>query len=330
LASRLGMLVSDSRVLETTRRVDAVVFDKTGTITWGDFSVLYVPPQDLRLLAAVEAGSEHPLGRAVAARAKAERLAVNPAADIQVVKGQGVRGTVDGQAVEIGTRRFVGESHRRFEQDAAEWEARGCTVAFYAVEGVVQGFLAFGDRLRDDAKPLVDRLRARGIRTLVVSGDSVATTAWMASRVGADECHAEVQPDEKAQLIERLRTEGHIVAMVGDGINDAPALASADLGIALGSGADVAMKAASVVLMHNRLGRVIEIFDMASRTIRVVKQNLFWAFFYNSAGITLAVAGILNPIVAAAGMVLSSTSVVANSYRLTRTPVLRLARRPPT
>ena len=171
--------------------------------------------------------------------------------------------------------------------------------------------------LREDASRLVSALARRAVRALLVSGDSQATTEWVGAAIGA-EAHGEVLPDGKAALVASLQRAGLRVVMVGDGINDAPALATADLGIALGSGTDIAMKAAAVVLVRHDLMRVIETIDLGAEALRVVRQNLFWAFFYNSAGITLAVTGVLNPIVAALGMVLSSLSVIGNSYRLTR------------
>ncbi|MEW5983243.1 MAG: cation-translocating P-type ATPase [Acidobacteriota bacterium] len=317
-ASRLGILVGDSRALETVDQIDTVVLDKTGTVTWGEFALTGGSTGHLALLAAVEACSEHPLGRAVVARARQTGLAVDVAREVQVIKGQGISGTVNGRRITIGSRRLVSPDDQHLLSEAAGWERQGGTVSYFAIDGTSHGWLGFGDRIREDAADLVARLKARRIRTLIVSGDSCATTAWVASRIGVDDYRADVLPEGKAALVSGLQAEGRSVAMVGDGINDAPALAVARLGIALGSGTDIAMKAASAVLMHNRLGRVIEIFDLSRRTMLVIRQNLFWAFFYNTAGIGLAVAGLLNPIVAAAGMVLSSASVVGNSYRLSR------------
>jgi P-type E1-E2 ATPase len=201
---------------------------------------------------------------------------------------------------------------------AAGWQDQGLTVVFVAVDGAPGGVLALGDPLRAEAAALVAGLRRRGIRTILLSGDARAATSHTGARLGVDECLGEVPPAGKAEAIRRLQAGGTVVAMVGDGVNDAPALAAADLGIALGSGADLAMHAAPVVLLGDSLLRVEEIFQLALRAQRVVRQNLFWAFGYNVAGIALAMTGRLNPILAAGAMVLSSLSVIGNSLRLGR------------
>jgi heavy metal translocating P-type ATPase len=343
-ASRRGILVSDSRVLETVRRVDVAILDKTGTVTEGDFRVVGIAPEaateSLAAVASIESYSEHPLGRAVARRAAELDLSLPPARDISIHKGMGISGVVAGSRIWIGNRRLMrecgGAIATHLESRAAAWEARGHTVAFFASEGTAIGAIAMGDSVRPDAARLVEDLRRRGIHTALISGDARSTTTSIASAIGVDDHQSEALPDEKLQCIRRYQAAGKIVAMLGDGINDAPALAAADLGIALGSGADLAMHAASVVLMTPALDRVTEVFDLAGDTLRVVKRNLFWAFFYNTAGITLAIAGILTPILAAAAMVLSSLSVIGNSLRLSRRfapPKVRQttpsARRPP-
>jgi P-type E1-E2 ATPase len=184
------------------------------------------------------------------------------------------------------------------------------------VDGTCAGALAFGDRPRPEATAVIAELRARGVRTVLLSGDAIATTERIARAVGVDAFVGEVSPSEKAEAVRRFQAQGKVVAMVGDGINDAPALAAADLGIAMGSGADLAMHAAPVVLMRDSLARITRVFRLATLTLRVLKQNLFWAFFYNTAGISLAMTGVLNPILAAGAMVLSSLSVIGNSMRL--------------
>ena len=308
-ASRRGILVSDARVLETVRQINMVVLDKTGTVTDGNFRLLDADDDALPALAAVERYSEHPLGRAVVAYAEQRGIEIPAAADIEVRKGLGISGEVGGVRVAIGSSRFL--------QNEATEVGDGRTAAFWRV-GDRTGALVFGDALRPDAAALVASLRGRGVRTSIVSGDSKETVAWAAKSIGADEYRAEALPGEKADIVREYQCGGRAVAMVGDGVNDAPALAAANLGIALGSGADLAMQAAPVVLMKPSLERVIEVFELAHFTRRVVSQNLFWAFFYNAAGITLAVTGLLNPILAAAAMVLSSLSVIANSSRLNR------------
>jgi len=359
-ASRRGVLFRDSEVLETVRKIDAVVLDKTGTATEGTFSVLdfalcknasrnpvlagaigleseeavsagesgayafaEARAEALSLVASLEQYSEHLLGRSLVTLAKREDVAVTDVSEIGVLKGRGITGTVERRQVFIGNRRLLEERGVALPEDIEDrsqrCESEGKTVSFFGWDGELHGLVAFGDRIRSEATALVTQLKAKGISVHVVSGDSKMTTAWAAATIGADHYRAEVLPEEKAEFVKDLQSRGSLVAMVGDGINDAPALAQADLGIAMGSGTDIAMKAAAVVLMKSSLDKVPEIFALASKTIRVVRQNLFWAFFYNALGITLAIAGLLNPILAAGAMLLSSVSVVVNSMRLTRT-----------
>ena len=316
-ASRRGILVADGRVLETVRRVDLVILDKTGTLTHGDFRLLEVDGDALPALAAVERFSEHPLGRAIVDRARQAGLELPPACNTKVFKGLGITGEAGGLPVTIGNRRFFEMLPADLEVKARQHEEAGLTVAFWKI-GDTHGLLAFGDTLRPEAQSLVKTLHGRGIRTAIVSGDGDATVAWTARAAGADEFRAEALPAQKAEIVRGYQTAGLTVAMVGDGVNDAPALAAADLGIALGSGADLAMQAAPVVLMQPSLDRVAEVIDLARFTRRIVAQNLFFAFVYNAAAIMLAITGILNPILAAAAMVLSSLSVIGNSMRINR------------
>ncbi|MEW6128583.1 MAG: cation-translocating P-type ATPase [Acidobacteriota bacterium] len=356
-ASRSGILVSDSRVLETIRKVDVVILDKTGTITEGNFALLdfdiqpetvmlenFIPTIALQLqnslqppvsenlsdgifkthylpmLAGLERCSEHPLGRAVINYAEHENIDITEAREVQIHKGLGITGKISNKRIFIGNRKLAESEARlsgsQFLESANQWERQGRTVAFFGWQGAIKGVLAFGDQVKPEARQVVNDLRARGIKTLIVSGDAQDTTAWITKQVGADEFIAEALPDDKTQVIERLQQQGKVVAMIGDGINDAPALAKADLGIAVGSGADLAMRAAAMVLMSNSLTKVIEAFEISRKTWRVVRQNLFWAFVYNTLSISLAVTGVLNPLLAAAAMLLSSLSVIGNSQRL--------------
>ncbi len=362
-ASRHGILVRDGHVLETLRKVDTVILDKTGTVTEGKFSLLEfvacrrfcaepvlagvapsgqatmldsavspsVPSDDetLPLLASLEQYSEHPLAKAVADFARQQRLTMHDATSVEIHKGRGITGVVGEKNVFVGNRRLTRELgiwiDEAAEQQASQWEEQGKTVSFLGWNGELRTLAAFGDRLKPEAVDLVMELKRRGLDVHLVSGDARATTKWIASCVGSDSYECEVLPEEKAGVVRRLQEQGAVVAMVGDGINDAPALAQADLGIAMGSGADVAMKAAAVVMMNNSLHKVLDVFALSQKTMRIVRQNLFWAFFYNTAGITLAVAGILNPIMAASAMLLSSLSVVGNSMRLARSEKLRPA-----
>ncbi len=329
-ASRHGILIRDSRVLETIRKVDGVLFDKTGTVTEGRFSLLdaIVPAGDgtrfredaLPRLASLERFSEHPLGRAVVEAARCAGLPLAEPAETEIHKGLGITGRVEAARVFIGNRRLAEREaaapSAEIDLRAREWERSGSTVAFFGWDGAVRGAMAFGDRIRPDAPAVIEALRARGIGAHLLSGDARETTAHAAAAVGADDFIAEALPDDKIRAIRERQMRGEVVAMIGDGINDAPALAQADLGIAVGSGADIAMNAASIVLMTDSLGKVLEVFDHAGKTWRIVRQNLFWAFFYNTLGISLAATGILNPIFAAVAMLLSSLSVIGNSMRL--------------
>jgi heavy metal translocating P-type ATPase len=333
-ASRRGILVSDNRVLETIQDVDVVVLDKTGTVTCGDFTVLEVVAcpvfamaqgpygvagqELLSAVASLEMYSEHPLGRAIVWHARELNLALSPAVDVEIRKGMGIIGVVDGRRIVAGNRRMMADLRPNLDIDAraSEWEMQGHTVAFVGWDGDVTGAVALGDRVRPEAAKLVSELKNRGIQTTLISGDAPATTAAMASAIGVDSFRAGVLPEGKLEAIRALQATGKTVAMVGDGVNDAPALAMANLGIALGSGADLAMQAAPIVLMTPALDRVLDVFELSQATLRVVRQNLFWAFFYNAVGITLAMTGILTPILAAGAMVLSSVSVIGNSRRL--------------
>lgn len=304
-ASHRGVLVSDSRVLETIRNVDTVVLDKTGTATAGELTLLEVTGDTSRMaeLAAVEACSEHPLAKVVVAAYGNGLRAV----EINVQTGTGISGIVNGVDYFIGNRRMA--------KQLPACSVSG-TVAYFGWDGEAKGAMTFGDPIRPDAVELCRNLRARGIRTLLLSGDSAAATESVAAALGADSWQAEATPDEKAATIRELQGRGEVVAMIGDGVNDAPSLAQADLGIAVGSGADIAMQAAPLVLMGASLAGVTETLDLARRTFRIVRQNLFWALAYNVVGIALAVTGVLNPILAAGAMVLSSVSVIGNSRRL--------------
>ena len=321
-ASRQGIIIRDVRVLETFRRVDLLILDKTGTLTEGVFRVRHAALEHLDLVAALESYSEHPLAHALVRHAEGQGLGRLDATDIEVRAGRGLLGTVTGRRVVVGNRTLLAEEGLSLPAALAAraegWEVEGLTVAFAAVDGVFAGAMAFGDRPRDEAVAVITELRARGIRTVLLSGDAPATTERIARAVGVDAWVGGVSPAEKAEAVRGFQAEGKVVAMVGDGVNDAPALAAADLGIAMGSGADLATHAAPVVLMRDSLTRISGVFRLATLTLRVLKQNLFWAFFYNTLGISLAMTGVLNPILAAGAMVLSSLSVIGNSMRLGR------------
>ena len=335
MAAQQGILISNSRVLESIEKIDTIVLDKTGTVTDGAFSLLDFAltgqaqdhaetflRQHLSILAGLESASEHVLGRAIVQFARDHGVAPADASDIEIRKGEGVT------AICSDRRAFVGNSSLASDQDAPpdpklnatalDWQKKRRTVVYYGWDRKTIGILAFGDHIKENATRTVDQLRRRGLSVRLVSGDSAATTSAVAAEIGIDNFKGEATPQDKVSLVQELQHSGHRVAVVGDGVNDAPALAQADLGIALGTGADIAMSAAPVVLVNGALNKIDDAFRLATRTRRIVKQNLFWAFFYNSVGLALGIAGVLNPIVAAAAMLLSSTSVVANSMRLSR------------
>lgn len=318
-AARKRILVADSHVLETIRKVDAVVLDKTGTVTCGDFGLLEIAgtARDLPLVASLETHSEHPFARAICRWAESEHLEVAPAREVEVHEGMGISGVVAGREVFVGNRSLCPRPPtRELAEKVAVWERLGHSVVYFGSEGNVAGALAFGDRIKPEAEKLVSELKGRGIRTLLVSGDGHAPTNWVAAQIGVDEVTAEALPERKTEVIRHLQNRRAVVAMVGDGVNDAPSLAQADLGIALSSGTDIAMKAAPLVISGGNLLSVVEAFDLAEDSLRVVRQNLFWAFFYNTIGVTLAAAGLINPIFAAGAMVVSSLSVIWNSKRI--------------
>jgi len=323
-ASREGILVGDARMLERVRTLDTVVFDKTGTLTAGDFALVHatLPRDVLARVARLERSSEHPLGHAIVRGAECTELM--PATNVQIHKGKGISGEVDGTIVFAGNRRLLQlwsiDVDAESETQARQWEQQGLTVVFCGRDCRMEGLLALGDRLKPDARDVVRALTERGIRVMIVSGDAEETTARTAKLAGVDEFRAAATPDEKAAFVQMLQLRGLRVGMVGDGINDSPALAQADLGIAFASGTEIAMKSAALVLMGDSLAKVLDAIDLSHRTWRIVRQNLFWAFVYNALGISLAMTGTLNPLLAAGAMLASSACVVWNSRRSARAP----------
>jgi cation-transporting ATPase V len=325
----LGILIKGGEVLERSKRVDTVVFDKTGTLTQGAMRLTDVAtafgtetPELLRLAAAAESSSEHPVGRAVVDHAveTGETLAV--AHDFEALAGHGVRATVEGRTVFVGSRQLMGDAHfpvlDGLEATARALEDQGRTAFFVAWEGTTRGVLGVADTLKDDASHAVAQLHAMGIDVAMITGDNTRTAHAIATQVGIDRVLAEVLPADKAAEVRRLQDEGRVVAMVGDGINDAPALVQADLGIAIGTGTDVAIESSDITLLSPSLDGVDTAIRLSQRTFRTIVQNLGWAFAYNIAAIPLAAFGILNPIIAGATMAFSSVSVVTNSLRLYR------------
>ncbi|MBP8230439.1 MAG: copper-translocating P-type ATPase, partial [Xylophilus sp.] len=331
VAAQHGILIKDAQALELAHKVDTVAFDKTGTLTVGQpqlTSFVVANGADeaflLQAAASLQSGSEHPLARAVVAAAQARTLAVHAPAALQAVPGRGTEGVVDGATYLIGSLRWMDELQvplGPLQARATALQNEGATVSALAERtpsGLVpRALMAFGDEPKPGAKEALAQLRTRGIRTVMISGDNRGAANAMARRLGLDpdagEVLAEVLPGDKSAKVAELKAAGHVVAMVGDGVNDAPALAAADVGMAMGNGTDVAMQAAGITLMRGDPALVAAALDISHRTVMKIRQNLFWAFAYNVAGIPLAAMGYLSPVVAGAAMALSSVSVMANA-----------------
>ena len=318
--SQLGIIVKGGEMLEDTRQLDTVVFDKTGTVTEAHMEVVEIvapggdPDALLALAAAVESRSEHPIGRAIAAAADNGQ----PITGFENHPGTGAVATVDGSEVRVGKRALFHQVPEAVDGAAAEVEAMGRVAVLVGRDSVAEAVITVDDRLRASAPPAVAALKALGLDTVLLTGDHPRRAQAAGDELGIDRVVAGVGPDGKAAEIARLQAEGRRVAMVGDGINDAPALSQADIGIAIGTGADVAAEAADITIMSSDLSVVADAIALSRRTMNTIRGNYFWAFVYNIAAIPLAVAGVLEPIVAAAAMVGSSLFVVTNSLRLRR------------
>ena len=322
--SQLGILIRGPQVLEQTRTVDTIVLDKTGTVTTGKMTVTTVHPAPgvtrdelLRVAAAVEAGSEHPVARAITATAPgayADSFASHA--------GFGVQGVVDGAAVVAGRASWLAEQWGIHPPSEAAAElntlARTSTAIAVGRDGQYLGAIGVADTVKPTSSTAIARFRALGLRPVLLTGDNDTTAARIAAEVGISDVHAGVTPAGKLEVIRRLQNDGHVVAMVGDGVNDAAALAAADLGLAMGGGTDAAIAASDITIVSGDLTVVADAIRLSRRTLRTIKSNLFWAFAYNVAAIPIAMAGLLNPLVAAAAMALSSVFVVTNSLRLRR------------
>jgi P-type Cu+ transporter len=326
--AQAGILIRGGEILEKAERLTAVVFDKTGTLTMGEPNVTDVlafegPSKDevLRLAASLEMGSEHPLGEAIVRGAQHRNLPIALVAGFQAVPGHGVQGTVDGRKVLLGNRRFLqseGVNATDADTGMRALESEGKTAMLLAVDGRLAGVIAVADTLKPEAAEAVAQLKAQKIEVVMLTGDNERTAHAIARELDIDTVIAEVLPSDKARHIRALQERGKVVAMVGDGVNDAPALATADIGIAIGSGSDVAKETGGIILVKNDVRDVVTGIRLSAATMRTIKRNLFWAFIYNGVGVPIAALGFLNPIIAAAAMALSSLSVIVNSALLKR------------
>ena len=336
--AQAGVLVRNAAALERLAAVDTLVVDKTGTLTEGKPKLTGVEAipgfkeaEILRVAAALEAGSEHPLAEAILRGASDQGIAPAKAVDFEAVTGGGVTGKVDGRAGLLGNARLVEAAGIDIASLTASAEARrrkGETVMFLAIDGKLAGLIAVADPIKPSSAEAIAKLHALGLKIVMATGDNATTARAVATELGIDTIHAEVKPEDKLKLVKALQQQGAVVAMAGDGINDAPALAAADVGIAMGTGADVAMESAGLTLLKGDLRGVVRGVKLARATMRNIKQNLVFAFAYNALGVPLA-AGVLypafglllSPMIAAAAMSFSSVSVVGNALRLRRAPL---------
>ncbi len=328
--AELGILIRGGEYLERAEKLNTVVFDKTGTLTKGEPEVTEVitfegSEGDVILSASIaEKGSEHPLAEAIIKRAHMMGLSIPDAEAFEAIPGHGVRVSFNGKGILIGNRRLMKDRGIPVEEKEAAisgLESKGNTVMIVAEDDKLKGLIAVADTLKEHAEDVVKGLNAEGVQVIMLTGDNERTARAIGAKVGIDRIIANVLPGDKAKVIKELQAEGKVVAMVGDGINDSPALAQSDIGIAIGSGSDVAKETGGIILVKDDLRDVIKSIKLSRATMRKIKQNLFWAFFYNTAAIPIAAFGLLNPIIAAAAMSISSLSVVTNSAMLKRVKI---------
>jgi Cu+-exporting ATPase len=329
----MGVLFKNAEAIETLRDVDTLVFDKTGTLTEGKPKLVDIALQSgwqeadaLQLAASLERGSEHPLAAAIVGAAEQRQLKVGAASDFIAVSGKGVRGKVDGKSIALGNAALLSDLHLAvgaLEAEAARMRSDGQTAVFLAVDTAVVAVLGVADPIKATTPEAIRQLHAEGLRLAMLTGDNRTTAEAVARQLGIDEVYAEVLPDRKAEVVKKLQAEGRAVAMAGDGINDAPALAAARVGIAMGTGTDVAMETAGVTLVKGDLRGIVRARQLSRATMSNIRQNLFFAFVYNALGVPIA-AGVLypffglllSPVIAAAAMSFSSVSVIGNALRL--------------
>ncbi len=324
-AAEQGILFKGGEHLENTKKINAIVFDKTGTITKGEPELTdYIPLEAteeelLQWVGSIEKNSEHPIGKAIVKGVEEKGISILPIEDFEILPGKGLRAKLNDQIVYVGTRKLlkeIGHDLVAIEDQMAALEAQGKSAVLAGTVQKLLGMIAVADTVKSDSKEAIAKLKDMGIKVVMITGDNLRTANTIARQVGVDEVRAEVMPEDKAKEVQVLKNQGYTVAMVGDGINDAPALVTADVGIAIGTGTDIAIEAADVTLIGGSLNGVAEAIFISKRTLRNIKQNLFASLFYNSASIPIAMAGLLAPWVAGAAMALSSVSVVLNSLRL--------------
>ncbi len=323
-AAEKGILIKDAVTLEEARKADVVMFDKTGTLTTGVMEVSRVMPLSgdgdelLKLAAAVEYQSDHPIAESIVRHAESAGVSLPPANDVETFMGMGISGTVDGRRVSVSSHTVFEEYTEAQEKQIADAQDRGETVLLVRVDERPAGFITVADRMRPEAKQVVETLKKMQIETVMVTGDQYRNAQVVADRLGIDKVEAGVKPEGKAEIVKSYQHRGKRVAMVGDGINDAAALVQADLGMALSGGTDLAMSSSDITLVGEDLGKVVAALELSRGTLRIIRQNLFWAFVYNTFGIPLAALGFLSPMFAAFAMAMSSVSVVTNSLRIRR------------
>lgn len=325
-AAENGILIKSGEHLERTHKMDTIIFDKTGTITKGEPELTniltfndYNRDEILRISASVEKASEHPLGQSIVKKAEEELVRFTNPESFMSIPGKGLRAEFEGKNVLIGNRRLMSENNisvSEREEDLLKLEQEGKTAMLVALDGSLSGIIAVADQIKETSLKAIKELQHMGLEVYMITGDNERTAQAIAKQVNITNILADVLPENKAEAVEKLKSEGKHVGMVGDGINDAPALAAADVGFAIGTGTDVAMEAADITLMRGDLNEVVTAIRLSHRTMKTIKQNLFWAFFYNSIGIPFSALGFLNPMVAGAAMAFSSVSVVSNSLRL--------------
>jgi Cu+-exporting ATPase len=331
--AQMGVLIKNAEALETMEKVDVLVVDKTGTLTEGKPKLVTVRPMKgfdkktlLRLAASLEQNSEHPLAAAILQYAKEQNVKLSDAQDFESVTGQGITGKINGRQVEVGNRKLLeasGISPDEVDKTAESLRTEGQTIMFVAVDGKIAGLLGITDPIKDSTPQAIEQLHNEGLNIVMLTGDNRTTAESVGRKLNINDIEAQVSPDQKDKVVKRLQQEGKKVAMAGDGINDAPALAQADVGIAMGTGTDVAIESAGVTLVKGDLNGIVRARILSRATMRNIRQNLFFAFVYNSIGVPIA-AGILypafglllSPMIAATAMTFSSVSVVTNALRL--------------